>query len=100
MSTLWNSRCGLFIGMMAVPPFSSEHRQGADTVAMVDFAVEHRIVELDFETAGRPHAADRRQRAAEHQRGFEQTGFASEFFDQLERVEHRGNGAFLVERAL
>src|ERR1700685_4684908 len=87
MSTLWNSRCGLFIGMV-LPPYSSpEHRQRADAVAMLDFAPLHRILGLNLENIRRPHAALGRQRAAEHQRAFGETGLAGEFFDQLQRIE-------------
>src|ERR1700730_7066511 len=97
MSTLWNSRCGLFIGMTLVPRCSSEHRQGADSVLMLDFASEHRIVELDLENIGRPHAVDRGKSAAEHQRALLEPGLAAEFFDQLHRVEHRGDGTLLIK---
>src|SRR6202451_2259530 len=100
MSTLWNSRCGFFIGMV-LPPYSSpEHRQRADAVAMLDFAPLHRILELNLENIRRPHAALGRQRAAEHQRAFGETGLAGEFFDQLQRIEHRGHRTFLIKHAL
>src|SRR4029077_3844522 len=57
---------------------SSEHRQGADAVAMMNLALTHRIVKLDLENVRRPHPALGRQRAAEHQRAFGEPGPAGE----------------------
>jgi len=63
-------------------------------------AAQHRILQFDLEDIRGPHAADRGERAAEHQRPFGEAAFAAEFHDQLQRIEHRRDGAFLVERPL
>src|SRR5215813_11307677 len=97
MSTLWNSRCGLFIGMARLSSIlasvrgpgpaahpsvslhaalrpghksfsSSQDRQAAHRIGVRDLAPLDRILELEGKMPGRPHAALGRKRAAEHQR--------------------------------
>src|SRR3569832_1698606 len=47
---------------------SSDHRQNFDIVGMLQRAIKYGIAELDLEAACGADAADRRQRAAEHDR--------------------------------
>src|SRR6185312_1747022 len=94
MSRRWNSRCGLFIGMVVSSLLLAEDGQAPDVVGMADLAAAHGILELEREARRRPDAALDRQRTAEHERALAEIGAGAG--DELGRLQHLGNAAFLI----
>src|SRR5438132_11961936 len=78
---------------------SSQYRKRADFVSMRDLASEHRIFQLEGEFIGRPHAALRGKRAAEHHRARRKLAALVVAGDQVFWSNHRRDRPLLIEHA-